>query len=194
MERGYPNSGQKRSICILSWFFFFLTIVAYHHALAEQPIIEGFVTKVSDGDTIQVTTNNQTKITIRLSGIDCPEIAKINHKTGKISKPGQPFSQEAHEYMVHLAMRKQVKIVAHGRDQYHRLLGIIFYNDRDVNLELVKTGLAEVYRGNGAIKAYRNELEKAEKEARDNLRGMWILGEKYESPAKFRKRMNIRGG
>jgi endonuclease YncB( thermonuclease family) len=151
MKLGYPINWQKRSSRILFWLFFFLSIALSQYTLAEEGTFKGVVTKVSDGDTIQVTTNNQTKITIRLSGIDCPEIAKINHKTGKISKPGQPFSQEALEYMVQLAMGKQVKIVVHGRDQYHRLLGIVFYNDRDVNLELVKKGLAEVYRGNGAI-------------------------------------------
>ncbi len=57
MKLGYPNNWQKRSIRILFWFFFLLVIAAYHHALAQQPIIEGCVTKVSDGDTIQVTTN-----------------------------------------------------------------------------------------------------------------------------------------
>jgi endonuclease YncB( thermonuclease family) len=194
MKLGYPNSGQKRSIRILSWFFFFLTIAAYHHALAQQQIIEGFVTKVSDGDTIQVITDNKTKLKVRLSGIDCPETPKINQKTGKINKPGQPFSQEAHDFTTDLILGKRVKIIVYGKDKYRRDLGFIFKDDLNINLELVKKGLAEVYRGKGAIKVYRIELEKAEKESRDNHRGIWTLGDNYESPAKFRKRMKIRGG
>jgi micrococcal nuclease len=194
MKLGYPNSGQKRLIRILSWFFFFLSIAAYHHALAQQPIIEGFVTKVSDGDTILVITDNHTKLKVRLSGIDCPETPKINQKTGKINKIGQPFGQEAHDFTTDMILGKRIKIVVYGRDKYRRDLCFIFKDDLNINIELVKKGLAEVYRGKGAIKAYRIELETAEKEARGNPRGIWTLGDNYESPADFRKRMKIRGG
>lgn len=194
MKLGYPNTGQKRSIRILSWFFFFLTIALSQYALAEQRSFEGMVTKVSGGDTIQVITDNHTKLKVRLSGIDCPETPKINQKTGKINKIGQPFGQEAQDFTTDMILGKRVKIVVYGRDKYRRDLCFIFKDDLNINIELVKKGLAEVYRGKGAIKAYRIELETAEKGARDNPRGIWTLGDNYESPADFRKRMKIRGG
>jgi hypothetical protein len=40
-------------------------------------------------------------------------------------------------------------------------------------------------RGKDSGKAYRIELEKAEREAKDNIRGRWTLGDNYESPAAF---------
>lgn len=60
-------------------------------ALAKQPIrtIEGVVTKVSDGDTINVTDDLGTKVKVRLYGIDAPETEKVNKDTGELSKPGQ---------------------------------------------------------------------------------------------------------
>jgi hypothetical protein len=48
-------------------------------------------------------------------------------------------------------------------------------------------------RGKDSGKAYRIELEKAEREAKDYIRGIWTLGDNYESPAAFKKRMKIRG-
>jgi len=32
---------------------------------------------------------------VRLYGIDAPETDKINNHTGRISKPGQPYGEEA---------------------------------------------------------------------------------------------------
>jgi len=56
-----------------------------------------------------------------------------------------------------------------------------------VNLEMVKAGLAEVYRGRPAkgldVKPYWN----AEAEAKKAGIGMWSLGDKYISPKEWRK-------
>lgn len=45
---------------------------------AVMRTIAGTVTKVSDGDSIQVTTPEQTKLKVRLYGIDAPETPKIS--------------------------------------------------------------------------------------------------------------------
>jgi len=82
-----------------------------------------------------------------------------------------------------------VKLITYGVDKYHRVLAFVFVNDMNVNLEIVKAGLAEVYQGKDAIKVYQKELE----EARAAKLGMWSQREKYESPADFRKRMRIWG-
>ena len=59
-------------------------------SFAREPIrtVTGTVTKVSDGDTIQVTTPEQTKLRVRLYGIDAPETPKIDQHTGRVNKPG----------------------------------------------------------------------------------------------------------
>jgi len=57
--------------------------------------VTGTVTKVSDGDTIHLTTPEQTKLKVRLYGIEAPKTDKINNHTGRISKPGQPYGEES---------------------------------------------------------------------------------------------------
>ena len=64
-------------------------------SIAREPIrtVTGTVTKVSDGDTIHVTTPEKTKLTVRLYGMDAPETPKINQRTGHINKPGNPMAK-----------------------------------------------------------------------------------------------------
>jgi len=52
-----------------------LSMLLASPSFAKAPIrtIEGIVTKVSDGDTIQVTDSLGTKVKVRYYGIDCPE-------------------------------------------------------------------------------------------------------------------------
>lgn len=64
-------------------------------SLATIRTVNGTVTKVSDGDTIHLTTPEQTKLRVRLYGIDAPETPKINNRTGRVNKPGQPYGDEA---------------------------------------------------------------------------------------------------
>ena len=39
---------------------------------------------------------------------------------------------------------------SYGTDRYGRTLGVVFVGEKNVNLEMVKAGLAEVYRGKPA--------------------------------------------
>jgi len=63
----------------------------------------------------------------------------------------------------------------------------MFVDAMNVNLKMVKEGLAEVYRGRPA-KGFDNELYlKVEAEAREAKLNMWSLGEKYISPKEWRR-------
>jgi endonuclease YncB( thermonuclease family) len=57
--------------------------------------VTGTVTKVSDSDAIHLTTPKQTELKVRLYGIDAPETAKINNRTGQVNKPAQPYGEES---------------------------------------------------------------------------------------------------
>lgn len=57
--------------------------------------VTGIVTKISDGDTIHLTTPEQTKLKVRLYGIDAPETPKINAHSGQVNKLGQPYGEES---------------------------------------------------------------------------------------------------
>ena len=93
-----------------------------------QHIEEGTVTRVADGDTLTVITPNQTKLRIRMFGIDTPE-------TPKGTKfPGQPYGKAAEAYLKQLVEGKRVKVEIYQVDRYKRLLSTIFLDGKDINL------------------------------------------------------------
>jgi micrococcal nuclease len=69
----------------------------------------------------------------------------------------------------------------------NRVLGLVFLGGKNVNLEMVKAGYAEVYRGNPAAGFDSAPYWKAEGEARAAKNGMWAQGDKYMSPREWRR-------
>ena len=102
---------------------------------------EGTVTKVSDGDTVQVITAEGTKLKIWLYGLDAPETEKINRRSGIVSKPGQPYGEEAMQALVSKVYGKKVRVDILDIDRYHRMVSMIWWNNRNINLELVQRRL-----------------------------------------------------
>ena len=76
---------------------------------------------------------------------------------------------------------------SYGKDRYGRTLGVVFVGGKNVNLEMVKEGLAEVYRGKPARGLDLDPYWKAEAEARNFKLNIWSLGDKYVSPRDWRK-------
>ena len=156
----------------------FLTLLVILPALS---IADEFkVIRVYDGDTITVIENGK-KIRVRLVGIDSPEMTRGKHK------PGQPFCQKSQKYLSWLVLKETVKIKSYGLDRYGRILGVVYSNGTNANLEMVKVGLAEVYRGKSPTGFEVTIFQQAEKEAHEAERGMWIQGDKYVSPREWRQ-------
>ncbi len=153
--------------------------------VATTRTVVATVKRVSDGDTITAITSNQTKLRIRLLGIDAPEVPH-----GK--KPGQPFGEEARDYLDHLIGGKTIRVDAYGPDKYKRVLAVVWDEQINVNLLLVAMGYAEVYKG-APCHVYCPTLEDAEAKARMDRVSMWAQGNTNERPAAFRKRMRLRG-
>ena len=84
-------------------------------------------------------------------------------------------------------MNKTVDIKGYGLDGYSRILGVIYLHGKNINLEMVKVGLAEVYRGLAPHKFDLNPYWQSEKEAREAKKGMWSQGGKYISPKEWRR-------
>ena len=143
------------------------------------------VTRVIDGDTIKAQSHD-VEIRVILVGIDAPETSK------KKSELGQPYSQSAKEYLAELILNKTVDIKFHGLDKYDRALGVIVLEGKNINLEMVRAGLAEAYRGKPASKFNPFPYLSAEEEAREAKRGMWSLGDEYISPKEWRKMHRVR--
>ncbi len=143
------------------------------------------VDRISDGDTVTARTSEGTTLRLRLLGIDAPEMA---HGT----KPGQPFGEEARDYLDHLIGGKVVRVDTYGVDRYHRVLAVVWDEQINVNLLIVAMGYAEVYRGAPCEVSCR-DLEQAEARARRDRVGMWAQGASYESPTMFRQRLRLHG-
>ena len=76
---------------------------------------------------------------------------------------------------------------SYGSDRYGRTLGVIFVDGKDINLEMVKVGLAEVYRGRPAEDLDLGPYWDAETVAKKTGIGMWSLVDKYISPKEWRR-------
>ena len=81
-----------------------------------------------------------------------------------------------------------VDIKGYGLGPYNRILGVLYVTGNNVNIELIKAGLAEVYRGKPPRDFDLKPYSQAESEAKNAKRGIWSLGVKYISPKDWRKR------
>ena len=138
------------------------------------------VTKVDNGNTVTAEEHDMV-IKVRMVAIDVPETGE-NKGT-----PGQPYSERAREHLAELVLSKTVDIKSYGMGPDNRILGVIYLDGKNINLEMVKAGLAEVYRGIAPHKFNLLPYWQAEKEAKDHRRGMWDLGDEYISPKAWRK-------
>ncbi len=142
------------------------------------------VIKIFDGDTIRVEGFG-LQFTIRLVGIDTPEL-------GKKGKKGQPYSQEAKKKLIRLIDKKTISLEQYGTGGYNRVLAEIFVGATNINLEMVRSGLAEVYRGKLPNGLEANLYFQAEKLAKHSLKGIWVQGTAYESPRLWRKKFPLK--
>lgn len=154
--------------------------------------VTGTVIKVSDGDSIQVSTPEQTKLKVRLYGIDAPETPKINNRTRQINKPGQPYGEDSWKALQDKIMGKQVKVDIVEFDKYRRAVCMVWLDDRNINIEMVREGYAEAFI-EYLKPPYQSQFLEEEQKARKANRGIWSIPD-YERPRDFRKRLKVSGG
>ncbi len=131
--------------------------------------ITGKVVRIVDGDTLMLLVDRE-QIKVRLSDIDAPEKA-------------QPFGTKARQELARLVFGKTVCVETAGKNKYKRTLGRVFVGDTDVNLQLVKRGMAWWYRKD----APKDEgLADTERDAGVAKRGLWADPEPVP-PGEWRK-------
>ena len=167
--------------------FLFLT-----SAISQAKIrtVEGTVIEVTDGDVLKVETAEGTKLNIGLYGIDAPEVQRINLMTGRIIKRGQPYGKSSYEVLKAKVLRRKVKVDIMSINKYKEMVGIVYLNGRDINLEMVRGGWAWAYR-EYLDKPYASAYLNAEKEARKKRAGLWYE-RNPQPPWEFRKSMGIK--
>lgn len=136
----------------------------------------GKVYSVVDGDTIKVKmTSGPDKgktVTVRLSDIDTPETV---HPTKPVQKFGKEASNRTRKL---LPQNTAVKLVyeAQGKDQYGRHTAFVYKGNTNINVLLVKEGLARVdytYAKKG--EKYYSSLVNAEDAAKKAKKNIWSI-------------------
>jgi micrococcal nuclease len=110
------------------------------------------VNRVMDGDTFECD-----KLKIRICGADAPE-------------KFQPYGAAATHRLTKLVLNKNVRLVTQGNDIYARVLAEVWINNRFINAELIRSGLAYIY---GTCPTQKTVLINAEKSAIANKLGVW---------------------
>lgn len=156
---------------------------------ADSPIDGGTarmatVTRVIDGDTVEVKFSDGTVDTVRLIGVDTPEttLSKTDPPEFGFSDTTQSrdhlfnWGKEAESFANNELGGKQVRVVTDPegdrRGSFGRLLAYIYYDGgTNFNQELVETGHARRY--DDSSFTLRDKLGSIEEEAQSNNRGLW---------------------
>lgn len=110
------------------------------------PISSGYVIKVYDGDTITIQfklpykDSLLYKISVRLNGLDCPELRTKN----VVEKQ---CSQIAKQKVSELLLGQTVEFKNVSMEKYGRLLADVYFKDKSVNQWLLDNHLAVGYDG-----------------------------------------------
>jgi len=151
------------------------------HVAQAHVLREGLcqVARVVDGDTLIVrqTAAGRGRAEplateegrLRLLGIDCPESVKPGH-------PIEPWGPEAANFarqFVAQSTHARLRLDRRRVDRFERFLAYVYVNDKMLNEELVRAGLARVSTFPGDSPKIERQLRDAEHEARAAGRGIW---------------------
>lgn len=117
----------KNTVILIS-LFFLTALSAYAH-----PPNTCVVVGISDGDTITCLMRGNKPIKVRLEEIDAPE-------------SNQPFGKKSKQRLSSLIYKRIVTLKITGQDRYKRTLATVYSNGKNINLEMVKSGMAWAYR------------------------------------------------
>ena len=145
------------------------------------------VTRVVDGDTIEIRYANGTADTVRLIGVDTPEVHVPNTPDEYEGVPTTDTGEaclraEGHDasaFIRQVLAGERVRLVGNERGRYGRLLAFVFEDGRNVNYRLVREGYARVYdsRFSGRERFYRTETRAQRKHL-----GLWRCSNESERP------------
>ena len=140
---------------------------------ASAQTLQGTVTRVSDGDTLQISMSASGKsikpIKLRIQGIDAPEICQSGGKAARDALRAR-------------LLRQSVTLTTQARDQFGRVIARVEHRGQDVGAWLVSNGHAwsDAYRSNPG--PYAAEQSAAQKSAL----GLWAQRPAIE-PKQWRK-------
>jgi len=104
---------------------FVITLILFAApALADPTTLDGLVTEVRDGDTIEVG-----RIPIRLNGVSAPEM-------------NEPLGPQSKAFMTDLVMGKRLRCELNGEKTHDRFVGTCYLDGQDIGATVIANGLA----------------------------------------------------
>lgn len=125
------------------------------------------VTRVVDGDTIEVSPNVEGTADVRLIGIDTPETVDPNEPVGPCGPEAAAFTKEQLE-----GQQVELEFDEEKIDPYDRALAYVFKGDELFNETLVRQGYARVTTFEPNVK-YEDRFLAAEEAAKAEGIGIW---------------------
>jgi micrococcal nuclease len=122
------------------------------------------VTRVVDGDTIWVVMDGRRE-KIRMLNLDAPE-------------EGRPYSKAAGKHLRKILGTKTVRLLPEkegtkfSRGDMGRTLAFVILEGKNVNVEMVRAGMARYFTKFGKGR-FASAFREAEKEAKAKRRGIW---------------------
>jgi micrococcal nuclease len=133
---------------------------------------------VTDGDTFDIRYPNGTEDTVRLLGVDTPEVySEVSPEEfgGANAKCLDGLADRATSFVERRVEDRNVRLSFDKnegrRGYYDRLLAYTYINDVHLNYQLVRQGYGRVYTDSEFV--MKNEFLDAEEEARSQDRGLW---------------------
>ncbi len=114
------------------------------------------ITRVIDGDTLETNLGK-----IRLLGMNAPE-------------KNQYYYEEAKNFLKKFE-GEEVELRIKEKDKYKRFLAYVFYQDKNINEEILLRGLAHLFIYEED--KYTQKLQRAERTARNQRKGIWEKSE-----------------
>jgi micrococcal nuclease len=140
------------------------------------------VTSAADGDTVDVEYANGSTETVRLLGVDTPEVhventpgeyeGVPNTQAGEdcLRSSGENASTYTEDTLVGETVTLKFDGESDRRGGYGRLLAYVSVDSQNFNLDLVEKGHARVY---DSAFGQRESFYSAENASQANLRGLW---------------------
>ncbi len=150
------------------------------------------VQRVSDGDTLVATDNQNQKITVRFACIDAPEVPhsrRERESRKSIARNQFKWGKKAQKRVQELVKKGGDRVILNivDSDRYGRKVAEVrLKNGTFIQEVLVREGLAQVYRRYLNQCPSKDIIQKAEAEAKKQRRGVW-RDNKYVKSWEFRR-------
>jgi micrococcal nuclease len=166
--RAMHGRATRRALALLA-FVLLAAVQAWRGCRLEpapRDLPEGVyqVRRVVDGDTLLLRDGNR----VRLMGVDTPETVKPDH-------PVEPWGPEATAFTRDFVAAGPVRL-AFDRvrlDRFNRYLAYVWVDDKLLNEELLRAGLARWERGYDYSSQMKTRFRRAQREAQEAHRGPW---------------------